>query len=267
MNLDLDSEINNLNISFNNINIKDDLDSLVIKLSNNFTKIITRDIVKNYDVLNWGNNGIGDRWAKKKFNYSVILKNGKVNTYSENINDNLDIKLLENFMIENINNNNNNKGIIGIFIHSKRINIEKHPISKKIDKEIKKRGCVSCGSNTDIICDNKNDLYNNSLVLDLNTQCLDDFQPLCNHCNLQKREISKQEKQKNKLYSAKNLEKYKIYPFDFPWEKKSFDIKDIYTKNDTYWYDPIEFNNKIYLYCSYRIPFINELKRKIKLIL
>lgn len=259
--MDLDKEIDNLKLDKLIISdiIIEELDNLVIKLSNNFTQIIPRDIIKKYDILNWGDNGIGDRWAKKKFNYSVIYKNGKINNYSENINDKLDTTLLENFLQEM--QETNNKGIIGIFVYSKRLNIEKHPISKKIDKEIKKRSCVSCGSKYDIICDHKNDLYNNSLVLDLKTQCLDDFQPLCNHCNLQKRQISKEEKLKKKIYSAKNLDKYQIFPFEFPWEKKIFDINDIYTKNDTYWYDPVEFNNKIYLYITYRLPFLNEIKK------
>jgi len=59
-----------------------DIESLVMTLSNNFTEIISRDIVKNYEELNWGDNGIGDRWANKKFNYTVIYSTG-YKTYSE----------------------------------------------------------------------------------------------------------------------------------------------------------------------------------------
>lgn len=42
----------------------------------------------------------------------------------------------------------------------------------------------------------------------------------------------------------------------------------IYDKNgkkDTYWYDPIEFERKIYNYLLYTIPIINAIKRNVKL--
>ena len=38
---------------------------IVNELSNNFTKIILRNDLRKYEELNWGDNGIGDRWAKK----------------------------------------------------------------------------------------------------------------------------------------------------------------------------------------------------------
>lgn len=87
------------------------------------------------------------------------------------------------------------------------------------------------------------------------------IEDLCNHCNLQKRQICNIEKKNEKLYSAKNIERYKIYPFEFPWEKKAFDINDI---SCTYWFDLIEFDKNIYYYSIYIIPIINEIKNKIK---
>ena len=138
--------------------------------------------------------------------------------------------------------------------------------NKKIYKEIVKNNCIICGSYTDIICDHKNDLYNDSRVLNTKTQLIEDFQPLCNHCNLQKRQISKNEDKNNKIYSAKNIKRYEKYLFHFPWEKKIYDKNDIECKKDTYWYDPIEFENKIYKYLLYTIPIIKEIKCKIKLV-
>lgn len=157
--------------------------------------------------------------------------------------------------------------VIGIFVHSEKMNIEKRPIKSEIKKVIGKKSCVSCGSTSAIVCDHKNDIYNDTCVLDTKTQKLDDFQPLCNHCNLQKRQVFKDEKNKNKLYSAKNIPQYsnEVYPFEFPWEKKVFDIKDSSTKRDTYWYDPIEFNKKIYQYVKYRIPILNEIHKNVHL--
>jgi hypothetical protein len=242
----------------NEVNNMNNIEDIVIKLSNNFTKIISRNELKQYKKLDWGNNGIGDRWANKKFNYTSIY-NDKTKTYSENDYDIVPDNLIIQFRLENPNM----KGIIGIFVHSKRLNITKRPIKKEIDIEIKQNSCVSCGSNSDIITDHKNDLYNDDKVLDIHTQEIADFQPLCNHCNLQKRQICKDEIKNNKIYSAKNLQKYKAFIFEFPWEKKAFIIHDITTKNDTYWYDPIEFNKKICYYSLYIIPIINEIKLKI----
>ena len=177
---------------------------LVKKLSNNYTTIISREILYEYKELNWGNNGIGDRWANKKFNYTLIYYTKKIKTYSENINDTIDEITLNNFIKTY---KSSNKGIIGIFVHSLKLNKIIHPISKNILLKIKSQNCVSCGSSNDIICDHKNDFYNNKRVLKIQTQKLSDFQPLCNHCNLLKRQINKNEKNINKLFSAKEMQK------------------------------------------------------------
>jgi hypothetical protein len=236
---------------------KNTIVELVKKISLNYTKIITREKIKRYPELDWGNNGIGDRWGKRKFNYTLIYYNKKVKTYSENIDDKIDEKILNKFIKKQ---NVTCKGVIGIFIHSVKSHNISHPISKYIDYKIKKQNCVSCGSSTDIICDHKNDLYNDTEVLDIKTQTISDFQPLCNHCNLLKRQIHKNEKKQNKLFSAKNLQKYNILPFEFPWEKYFFNVIDKNIKKDTYWYDPIEFNNKIYKYIMFTLPIINQIK-------
>jgi hypothetical protein len=234
------------------------MDDIVLNLSNNFTEIILRDKLRDFKDLNWGDNGIGDRWANKKYNYTFIHHNGKIKTYSENNDDFICPNILKDFLDKY--KHTYNKGIIGIFIHSKRTNIIKRPIREDIKKFFKNKNCVSCGSSTDLICDHKNDMYNDNDVLNIKTQKIEDFQSLCNHCNLQKRQVFKKEKELNKIYSAKNLDKFKVFPFEFPWEKKHFNITDINSKVDTYWYDPIEFNNKIFLYNSYKLPIIYAIK-------
>ena len=130
--------------------------------------------------------------------------------------------------------------------------------------KIRKQKCEYCDSKSDIVCDHRNDLYNDSRVLNNKTQELDDFQPLCNSCNLRKRQVCIDEKTNKKLYSAKNL--YKNYDFEFPWEKKVFDVKDINCKLDTYWYDKTEFQRKLELYSKYRIPINKLVKQHIKLV-
>jgi hypothetical protein len=239
--------------------IKENIYEIVIRATDKFTKILsTKEIKDKYMELYWGGNGVGDRWANKKFNYSVIYSKKKPTLYSENDDDKIPIEILDQFL-----QTNKGIGIIGIFVHSIRRNKQQRPISKNIHKKITSLSCVVCGTHN-TICDHKNSLYNDTRVLSLKTQLISDFQPLCNHCNLQKRQICKTEEQTKKLYSAKNIQRYKIYPFEFPWEKKVFDKNDINCKNDTYWFDPVEFDKNIYYYSVYVIPIITEIKYKIK---
>ena len=93
------------------------------------------------------------------------------------------------------------------------------------------------------------------------------LKPLCNHCNLQKRQINIEEKNNNKLYSAKSIKKYQMYEFEFPWEKKSFDETDSKCKEDTYWYDLVEFQTKIYYYGTFRVPINKMVKKNFPLVL
>jgi hypothetical protein len=257
-------ELEEVELSFQNCKIKImSIEDLVIKATNNFTKILSvSEIDEKYDRLKWGRNGIGDRWANKKFNYTVIYKTGKTKVYSENENDVIPSELLIEFM----NNAILHSGIIGIYVHSKRLNNINRLIRHDILKKNKQNNCVICGTTSEIICDHKNDLYNDVRVLNTATQLFEDFQALCNHCNLQKRQICKYECENQLIYSAKKIPQFSFYNFDFPWEKKVFDKNDINCKVGTYWYDPIEFNCKINKYSLYIIPIINEIKFKIKII-
>ena len=155
-----------------------DIYFLVKEISQNYTIIIPKNIISLHNCINWNGNGLGDRWVRKIFNYSVIYADFKYKTYSEN---NEDCSILCS-KISKFTNKFNKKGIIGIYIHSKRENMKfNYPIKKSINIFIKSLSCVVCGS------DHKNDLYNDISVLDIRTQCINDFQPLCNHCNLQKK--------------------------------------------------------------------------------
>jgi 5-methylcytosine-specific restriction endonuclease McrA len=212
-----------------------------------------------YTKIYWGGNGGGDRWANKKFNYSAIYSKKRPRKYSENDDDQIPEQLLKEFLAVN-----KGTGIIGIFVFSKRKNSQNRPIRDDIKNKYKNQSCVVCGSKTDMVCDHKNDLYNDHRVLNTKTQHEEDFQALCNHCNLQKRQICIKEYETQEIYSAKNIQRYKQYDFKFPWEKKVFDIKDINCKRDTYWFDPVEFDNKIYCYLSYTMPIIKEIKYKVK---
>ena len=233
------------------------------RLTKIYTQIMGIEEIKKHKKLYWGGNGVGDRFAGKRFNYSVINSNKTIKTYSENDTDEIPIDILESFLIKQ---NKKLNGIIGIFVHSLRKNIVNRPIREDIKKAVCSKSCVVCGSNTDIICDHKNDIYNDERVLQTNTQLITDFQALCNHCNLQKRQIFKKETKNNKIYSAKTIPMYSLYSFEFPWEKKSFDKNDVYCKVDTFWYDPTEFERKKEMYIRVSIPINNMIKKNVMVI-
>ena len=231
------------------------MDKILVKISNNFTKILSKEeIVKNCN-FTW-NNGIGSRFCNKKFNYCVIYFNGKIKYYCET-EFNLDQNLLINFLKEN--KNKNKRGIIGIFLFNYRKTKEKsRHISKYIKQNLPKTSCVICGSNTDLIIDHCNDLYSEEYLT------LKDFQYLCLHCNLQKRNICKKEIQNNQIYSVKNIPQFSIYDFKIPWELKVFDKNDINCKKDLFWYNPMEFQRKLFIYT--KIININiEIKKQVPL--
>ena len=119
------------------------------------------------------------------------------------------------------------------------------PIRKDIHEYHKKMGCVVCGSHSDLVTDHKNDLYNDPRVLDAKTQTIDDFQCLCNHCNLQKRQVSKKTNELGKRIGATAIPSYAIFGIDFVEGDETFDEKDINAMVGTYWYDPVEFARKL----------------------
>jgi len=117
------------------------------------------------------------------------------------------------------------------------------PIRKDIEKYHKKTigACIVCGSKSDLVTDHKNDLYNDPRVLVEKTQKIDDFQCLCNHCNLQKKQVSIKTKQSKKRYKATNIPQLKMFGIDFIEGDEDYDPKDINAMVGTYWYDPIKF--------------------------
>lgn len=119
------------------------------------------------------------------------------------------------------------------------------PIRRDIDKYYKAQNCVVCGSTSDLVTDHKNDLYNDPRVLDSKTQTLEDFQCLCNHCNLQKRQVSKATKGKGMRYAATNIPSLAIWGIDFISGNETFNPDDVNAMAGTYWYDPVAFQKEI----------------------
>ncbi len=128
------------------------------------------------------------------------------------------------------------------------------PIRKDIHEHHKAMGCVVCGSRSDLVTDHKNDLYNDPRVLNAKTQTIDDFQCLCNHCNLQKRQIAKVTRELGKRIGATTIPSLAVFGVDFIEGDESFDGTKVDAMVGTYWYDPVEFMKTIkketYQFCS-----------------
>ena len=101
--------------------------------------------------------------------------------------------------------------------------------------------CVVCGCTSNLVTDHKNDLYNDPRVLNTQTQTKEDFQCLCTHCNLQKRQIAIKTRKTEKRYGAINIPSVAIYGIDFINGDENYNVTDINAMVGTYWYDPVAF--------------------------
>lgn len=115
-------------------------------------------------------------------------------------------------------------------------------IRKDIRDKICSNPCVNCGTTKDIQCDHKNDLKNDPRVLSLSTQTLDDFQPLCRHCNIVKREMKAKMMSSGKRFGAT----YLGFPIDFVSGDDTLNMDDPKWYVGTYWGDCVAFKREIY---------------------
>lgn len=209
------SSINNISIDDTKLSKKQQIiDTLFNPDINGISRWVSKDEIENEKTLNWGANGIGRHgvyfndvryiWEK----YPLKGKISKLRTIG--------------FCESTINKLN-------------------RPIHNDIHKYHKSGKCVVCGSSSELVTDHKNDLYNDPRVLDINTQTIDDFQCLCNSCNLKKRQVAKKTLETKKRYGATNIPSLKIFGIDFIQGDENFDINDINAMKGTFWYDPIEF--------------------------
>ena len=179
---------------------------------------VTREEIDNNPILRWGNNGNarhGSYFGDKRFVWEKQQISRKITHLRTN----------------GLNNNN--------LIQALR------PIRKDIHSFHKAMGCVVCGSHSDLVTDHKNDLYNDQRVLDSDKQTFNDFQCLCNHCNLQKRQVAKITRETGKRYKATNIPSLMPFGIDFIKGDETFNPEDPNAMVGTYWYDPIEFMKQI----------------------
>lgn len=142
--------------------------------------------------------------------------------------------------------NKDNKSIGGVkylqFYGKKPIiPVKDQGIREDIRRTICSQPCCVCFRTDSIECDHKNDLKNDPRVLDKSTQILDDFQPLCKHCNMLKKSASQARNKTNKRIGAT---KYG-YNIDFITGDENFDRNDPNWYKGTYWGDVIEFKKSL----------------------
>ena len=214
----------------------------VIGFTDNEPKIVNlTSLLENYPEFSLGNGGSWcRRSACKNFKVATMKTNGKI-SYLWNVTDEEKEKIDTLFLSPEYptSSRGNNIQYIGVFGH--KSSDEERPIRKDIKMFYLKQPCCVCGSKSDLVCDHKNDLYNDERVLSVDTQSISDFQSLCNHCNLQKRQISKWSKKNSKRYGATNIPSLAIFGIDFITGNETFDVKDKNAMVGTYWYDPTAF--------------------------
>jgi hypothetical protein len=115
--------------------------------------------------------------------------------------------------------------------------------------------CVVCGTGKPEI-DHKNGLYNDPRVLSTKTQRVEDFQPLCKHCNDQKRQIHKWQTKNGRRYPATKIPMFRNHSIDFVEGDEKYDPNDPNAMVGTYWYDPVEFIKKRDAIIAASIPHI-----------
>lgn len=119
------------------------------------------------------------------------------------------------------------------------------PIRPSIYKFFQNSKCCHCGSK-DIVIDHKNYLYNDPRVLNTKTQTVDDFQPLCNSCNLKKRGDCIKMRKTGKRIPATEIIGVWANGVDFISGDDSFDITNPNTLVGYYWYDVLQFKEHLF---------------------
>lgn len=120
--------------------------------------------------------------------------------------------------------------------------LKNRPISKSIYSHFKGVPCVACGSTKSLVVDHKNDLYNDSRVHRIETQTIDDFQSLCNACNLAKRAYCSKTKKTGVRQAAPHMCKM-MGGQDFIEGDSTFDPTGLGLRG-TFWYDVVAYFNR-----------------------
>jgi hypothetical protein len=236
----------------NQIAMTDSLVTQVKTMTNNYSEILSVEQAVKLGIHGGPGNGSGDRMAITKIFINTTIYGGKrkPHTYPSEYDDGMDLSeyegKIEDYKKSRIHNDLKMGGsTIGFIIHDINTNErELRPISDEIGAcyRGKKCVCVKCGAKK-TVCDHKNDLYNDKRVLCIATQTKDDFQSLCNGCNLRKRAVNlKTKKEKKRQPPPPDI---MVFGIAFTVGDETYDPEDINAMVGTYWYDPIAFMKEI----------------------
>jgi hypothetical protein len=197
-------------------------------------------------------NGSGDRTkiCKKYINTAIYGDKREPVTYPKCYDDVIELSEDQLEMIGLYKKERKEKGlpcgggVIGFIIHGEnKDETINRPIRQDIRDHYKQFPCITCGTRK-TICDHKNDLYNDPRVLDTKTQTKDDFQPLCNSCNLRKRAVSLKTIKDKKRQPPAQDKLAMNGGIKFTKGDETYDPDDPQAMVGTYWYDPIAFGNE-----------------------
>lgn len=129
--------------------------------------------------------------------------------------------------------------IVAVKLDGKNYAAKNRSIKTEIRQNIVANSCAVLGINSDIQCDHRNGKYNNRSVSNVNTQKVEDFQPLSRGANDAKRTHC------NKCVSSGERFDARVLGYSVGWLKG-----DVYTLDcaGCYWAGPREFNQEISLY-------------------
>jgi hypothetical protein len=153
--------------------------------------------------------------------------------------------LAKRYIIEFDKNQTSGNSINAIRLNGFNIAISfNQNIRQDIKNYYKKQNCVMLGingksENTKIEIDHKNGRKDNNRISNMNTQSVNDFQPLCKAANDVKRQICKICKQTNKRWDAKNI---KGNPYSYYVGNECYDAK--LGCKGCYQYDPVEYRKE-----------------------
>ena len=206
----------------------------------NESRMVSLEELKERD-LSFGNGGSWGRMDSsfaKGFRYVTRKGNGVLN-YSWDASDEDKTRVEEDFrLIEK------KKSIaishIKVYGAKDAIELGSKRIRADIKAHFKEQKCVVCGNKSTEV-DHKNGLYNNPRVLQAKSQYISDFQPLCRHCNQQKRTSILYTKKTGKRYKATDIPQLAVLGVAFTKGDESYVKGDPDAMVGTYWYDPIAF--------------------------
>tara|TARA_B110000971_G_scaffold177757_1_gene183504 strand:- start:400 stop:1140 length:741 start_codon:yes stop_codon:yes gene_type:complete len=229
-----------------------DVNQTIKQLTNDYNSILPIEKAMELGLHPGPGNGSGDRTKMSQdFIHVVLYGNNREpmiypKSYDEIIDRDEDQKrMIEEYKQKRIDNSlRMGKGVIGfIILGDNDKESTKRPIREDIKKHYRCLPCLTCGTRK-TICDHKNDLYNDPRVLDKKTQTLDDFQPLCNNCNLRKRAVS-MKTVKEKKRQPPPLDRLAMNGgIEFTRGDETFDPNDPNAMVGTFWYDPIAFGKE-----------------------